>query len=315
MKDNITISYDLDTFMKYKELNHMLPAPLKPLCNDIGGSVIIRDILLKDVTTVIDSFMNGKNPNDMILKNSIIENLNKISDKNYDQILTSLKSLNYVRGDHFETLISDILIRAMNDTPAIKLDLGTTQRCQSDLLSDIVLEFFPLSIKEDNGTEVKFSLLFLKQCQKYFLDFTNPMKPLDLNNLYRVDHYKGFLNFLGILFKNKVLSYDITISCLTKLKDLMFNTQWGQIEAENLYEGYKKLTQHIYYFYDRKDSYGTEEIYNKTKKFINDIKNIHESIKQQNEKINKLKNFTKMYHRDFENKINSLLSKIEKYKP
>ena len=69
----INISYDLNKFMEYKDKNMMLPVNLKPICNEYGGTLIIRDIILKEVANVIDNFNSGKNPNDIIFKNSIIE--------------------------------------------------------------------------------------------------------------------------------------------------------------------------------------------------------------------------------------------------
>jgi hypothetical protein len=52
----INITYCLDDFMKYKDMNNYLPVNLKPICNDIGGTVILRDLILKEVGLVIDSF-------------------------------------------------------------------------------------------------------------------------------------------------------------------------------------------------------------------------------------------------------------------
>ena len=65
----------------------MLPCNIKSFCNEMGGNLMLRDGMVKECGNIIDSFLNGKNPNDIIFKNNIIEALNKISQKNYIQIL------------------------------------------------------------------------------------------------------------------------------------------------------------------------------------------------------------------------------------
>ena len=87
MAKSINISYNLDEFMQYKQNNMMLPSNLKSFCNDIGGVLIFRDAIVKEASNIVDSFLSGKNPNDIIFKNSIIELMNKITQRNYQQIL------------------------------------------------------------------------------------------------------------------------------------------------------------------------------------------------------------------------------------
>lgn len=298
----INISYSLEDFIKYKDRNMMLPPNLKPICNDMGGILILRDVVLKEIKLVIDNFNSGKNPNDITFKNSIIENLNKLNQKNYNQILESLRNLSYTKYEHFLTLISDLLTRSMTDTIAIKgIELPADQKSQSDLYGDIVCEFSSLMIKEKN-IDVKFITLFLDQCQKLFMDFTDSKKPLDQNNQYRVDNFKGFMNFLGVLFRKNIISNKIISNCLDKLVKLMYYETWGQAEAENVYDGYKRLLYNVYLHYKK------SEVKNKSdKEFIEVILKIHSTIKTQNDANNKLRKFTMMSHKDLETKINKLI--------
>ena len=297
----INITYSLEDFMKYKDRNMMLPPNLKPICNDMGGVLILRDVILKEVKVVIDNFNSGKNPNDIIFKNIIIENLNKINQKNYNMILESLRNLTYTKQDHFLTLISDIMTRAMTDNIAIKgVELPPEQKSLSDLYGDIISEFSSLMIKSQN-VEVKFLILFLDQCQKLFVDFTDIKKPLDQNNQYRVDNFKGFTNFLGILFKKHIVSRKIVVSCLEKLVKLMFVDSWGQAESENVYEGYKRLVYNVYSYHIKKDLSQAD------KDFLASILKIHSSIKTLNDTNTKLRKFTMMSHKDLETKIQKLI--------
>jgi hypothetical protein len=302
---NIKVSYDLDKFMEYKDRNMMLPLNLKPICNEYGGTFIIRDILLKEVGAVIDNFNSGKNPNDIIFKNLVIENLNKITQKNYTTIIEALKNLSYTKQDHFVTLSSDLLLRAMTDATAIKgVEMPVGQKSLSELYSDIVVEFSQLSIKENNK-DIKFINVFMDHCQRYFTDFIDPTKILDSNNQYRVDNFKGFMNFMGILFCTHILSHKIVNLCITKLRDLMNTPQWnswGQAECENVYDGYRRLVHYVFVNYSKK------QLEDSDKEFIKSILAIHNSVKETNDKLNKLRKFTMMAHKDLENKLTKFVS-------
>lgn len=292
--------------MKYKDINNFLPLNLKPICNDMGGTIILRDLILKEVETVIDNFNSGKNPNDLIFKNSIIEFLNKINQKNYDTIVDGLKKLNYTKPEHYSTLCNDVLLRAMTDMTAIKgIEMPAGQKSLSELYASIITEFQNHSVKYNNN-DIKFLTIFLDSCQKLFVDYLDPKKVLDNNNQYRVDSYKGFMNFLGILFVNKILSHKILLSCLNKVKDLMITQQWigwGQTECENIYDGYKKLVLHIVNHYQNKKDFTDSD-----KEYVNSVLVIHNTIKEINDKLNKLRKFTMMAHKDIEIKLNKLVS-------
>jgi len=298
----INISYNINDFMKYKDCNMLLPPNLKPLCNDIGGTLILRDLILKEVGMVIDIFTNGKNPNDMIFKNSIIEYLNKINQRNYSTILDSLRSLSFSKYEHFATFSLDIILRAMTDTTGIKgVEMPEGQKSLSELYADIIVEFSQLMIKDtEKDKDIKFNNVFMEHCQKYFVDFMDPSKVLDANNQYRVDNFKGFMNFLGILFEKHVISHKIIMSCVVNLKDLMYTPQWntwGPNECENAYEGYRRILNHIY------NAYNKRQLPDNDKSFIKAVLDVHNLVKIQNDKLNKLRKFTMMAHKDIENKF------------
>ena len=303
MTTKINISYNLDKFMQYKDSNSMLPTNLKPLCNEFGGTLILRDIIMKEVNNVIETFTSGKNPNDIIFKNYIIENLNKLNQKNFSLIIDGLKNLSYTKHEHFATLSADILLRAMTDVTAIKgVEMPAGQKSLSELYGDIVVEFSQLMIKENNK-EIKFITVFMDYCQRYFTDFIDPNKILDNNNQYRVDNFKGFMNFLGVLFCSHILSHKIVHLCLSKLRDLMTTTQWntwGQTECENVYDGYRRLVHYVFVNYSKK------KIEQNDVDFIKSILSVHNNVKEINEKTNKLRKFTMMAHKDLETKLTKL---------
>ena len=302
----INISYNLDEFLKYKDLNMALPADLKSYCNDIGGNIYFRDTLLKESGNIIESFLNGRNPNDIIFKNSIIENLNKVNQKNYIQILENLKLLEYTKAEHFITLATDIITRGMTDVVGVKgIELPNGQSSLTDIYINIIVDFFPLQITE-NGKDVKFSTVFLDLCRKYFDDFTDPLKLLDENNSYRVDNFKGFTNLLGLLFARGLVNAKVIYMCLSKLRDLMFNTNWGQTESSNAYDGYRKILYHITVnFEHRKPSEACSE---SDKKFLTVLSELNQDIKFQNKIKNRLGRFTMGSHEELDKKLSKLLN-------
>jgi hypothetical protein len=145
----------------------------------------------------------------------------------------------------------------------------------------------------------------MDHCQRYFSDFIDPTKILDSNNQYRVDNFKGFMNFLGLLFCAHILSHKIVNLCLSKLRDLMttkYWSEWGQSECENVYDGYKKLVHYVVVNYNK-----TSELKDSDKEFIKSVLSIHNNVKEINEKTNKLRKFTMMAHKDLENKLSKLV--------
>ncbi len=302
--DNINISYNIDEFMKYKELNYMLPVNLKPYCNDIGGTVYFREGMVKEVGAIIDTFMNGRNPNDILFKNSIIEALNNITQRNYQTVITNLKSLNFDKTEHFTTLASDLLICAMTDITGVKgINMPPGQISSSEIFVLVASDFFPLMI-EDNSKNIKFSSVFLEMCKRHFDDFCDSQKPLDHNNLYRVDNFKGFTNFLGLLYAKGLINSFAINDCLTRLVKLIYDTTWGQAESENVYEGFRRIMNNIIKHFEGKNP---KDFKDTDKKFLQQLQKIHVDIQTRNKSSSKLRRFTMMYHDENEKKIQKLL--------
>jgi len=309
MANKITISYNLNTFMQYKDVNHYIHPNFESLCLSSGGNLILRESILKETSIVIDSFMNGKNPNDMILKNNIIENLNKLSDKNFSQVLECLGNISYQKPEHFETLTIDILTRVMTDAIAIRFDINVANKCQSELLGDVVVAFSNLSItNEELNQVIKFNSLFISFCKKYFTDFIDVSKPLDSNNPSRVENFKGFMNFMGILYKKKVLSTDAILECLNKLRDLMFNKDWGKVESLNVLEGYIKFIGHIGQYFEKKSSFSSPDVKNTVIKQLENIISVNKTIKTYNDIHSKFKGYVMLCHNDIDKKLNNTLN-------
>jgi hypothetical protein len=306
--NNINISYNIDELMKYKDYNYMLPPNLKPFCNDIGGTVYFRDGMIKEVGGIIDSFMNGRNPNDILFKNSIIEALNNITQRNYQTVITNLKSLNFIKSEHFITLANDLLICAMTDITGVKgINVPQGQISSSEIFVLVASDFFPLMLT-DNDKNIKFSSVFLDLCKRHFDDFCDPLKPLDHNNLYRVDNFKGFTNFLGLLYSKGLINNFVVADCLSRLVNLIYNTTWGQAESENVYEGYRRIMNNTLKHIETKN---LKELKDGDKKFIHQLQKFHSEIQTKNVTASKLRRFTMMYHDENDKRIQKIIQAMD----
>ena len=84
----------------------------------------------------------------------------------------------------------------------------------------------------------------------------------------------------------------------------MNTSQWeklGQNECENTYEGYRRILYKVYQLYSKR------QLNDSDKSFIKALLEIHNAIKVQNEKLNKLRKFTMMAHKDLETKLTKFL--------
>jgi hypothetical protein len=306
--DKIAISYKLDDFMKYQDINNVLPTNLVSFCSEYGGDVVLREGLLKQTESIINNYLSGKNPNDIVFKNTTVEYLNKVSFKTYASCLETLKKLNYTHKDHFDTLASELVMRAMTDTIVVKgLELPEGQHTLSELYADIAAEFSSFLVRTAKG-DIKFVSVLMDMCQRYFVDFTDNTKPLDQNNQYRVDNFKGFMNFLGLLFNRGIISHEIIYTCLAKLKDLIFIESWGQNESENVFDGYTKLMNQILAIGEKKSVRRTHVDVD----YVNKVRLLHTEIRQKNDLKPKLRKFTMLSHRDIDNRLGKLITYIEK---
>jgi len=103
-----------------------------------------------------------------------------------------------------------------------------------------------------------------------------------------------------MLYSKNLLSYKVIIKCLEKVINMIFNANWGQSEEENAYDGYKNIVKHCI------DALERDHSSDNSKAFIKDLTNMHQTIKNNNSKNNKLRRFTMMYHDELEKRFNKL---------
>jgi hypothetical protein len=183
------------------------------------------------------------------------------------------------------------------------INMPPGQISSSEIYVLVACDFFPLMI-EDNNKNIKFSSVFLEMCKRNFDDFCDAQKPLDHNNLYRVDNFKGFTNFLGLLYAKGLINSFAINDCLTRLVKLIYDTTWGQAESENVYEGFRRIMNNIIKHFESKNPKDLKET---DKKFLQQLHKIHVDIQTRNKSSSKLRRFTMMYHDENEKKIQKLL--------
>jgi hypothetical protein len=124
--------------------------------------------------------------------------------------------------------------------------------------------------------------------------------------LYRVDNFKGFTNFLGLLYSKGLVNSFVINDCITRLVNLIYNTTWGQTESENVYEGYRRILNNTLKAIEKKTEYKDTDL-----KFVNQLMKIHHEITEKNKSSSKLRRFTMMYHGESEKRLQKLITVVE----
>lgn len=237
---NTLIRYSLDEFLLAKQKNSSPPDELLNYMDRKKGTTALRDIYIPEMRDLINAIIKNIDISEITIKNSIRECLNKINSKNYEQNLEILKSLQIKSENSIHSLIVELITRSMNDTMSIKgfIDKETI----SDINVKIVFEFSNVEIVV-NGTTIKFINMMITICKQYIDDFLNPSNALDFNNMHRVENFKGFMNFMGLLYINKIFGDRAIIACcqqIIKTLKSKFEKKKNE-ECNNIYKAYEKL--------------------------------------------------------------------------
>jgi len=200
-------------------------------------------------------------------------------------------------------LAQDIIDRSMNDPVAFK---GFNATCNDSFISDVnanvAKEFCQFCIEEDNENEpvdkVRFKNTLTGLCQKQYVEFMDESKKLDINNKHRVDNYKGFMNFIGLLYNRNILSGKIIIVCLLGIKKLIFESDWSESESENLFSGYDRLASQLIFNLTQTKA--------KDADMLSALIKITEAIGSENEKNMKLRRIPMLTHESLMTKLRTL---------
>lgn len=284
------LRYYYDDFNKFKNVNDMMPEELQKHCiNNNNINVKIRDEFSHEIIEIIDAMMKGVNPNNIIIKNTIREYLNKLTKDNYKVIIEQLEQIQY-NDDIMTTLATELIVRSMNDYISAKGFESDNETTFSDINTDIIVIFS----KKTTDNEKVFGNIIRDLCKNYFDDFINPNKSLDNNNLYRVDNFKGFMNMIGLLYNKKIIGQKVILYCLTSLCELMLNGTKTIDEVHNIFLAYERLVNQLLKLEQDKD-------------FLKKIKIFHTKLIENNNKT-KFKKFSLVAHEKLLEKIDKQLN-------
>lgn len=205
--------------------------------------------LLKEMENIIRSRTENIDPNDSSLMAFIREYLNKVCASNVSDIIGKLMALNYSTQKHFELLAQELIMKAMNDVMAHK-GMESRDRTTSEICVEISQTFFRFCLQDD---DVSFGRVLCNMCNHYFKSFMDvtldkaDKKTAFMNqfNPQRVNNYKGLANFIGLMYVAKLFPHAIIMTCLTKIKKMIVETDLSQEECDYYYTGYNRLMSHV----------------------------------------------------------------------
>ena len=297
-------SYSYEDFIKYQNLNNVLPQHLVAYCiKDHDSSMqIIQSQLEDQICNIITSVKKGDNPNDMIFKNMIKFHINTINQTNYQEILLKLKEMEYTSKSNIHFLATE-LIRCSISCPisfkGFNLQEESTHKYIPELCTDIAKQFSSFKIKI-NDDEISFHNELLAICQQYFVDFLDPNKNMDEHNTYNADNYKGFMTFLGLLYSKNIIPDGIVTRCLTLIKNTIFTLNSSEetfckrssVECNNFYKGYEHLLNHVMHTFNLK------------------IPKLIKSVKEKDSIIKNIENILKIINDNYQPEDNKIIDNI-----
>ena len=307
MSGQVLVRHDMKKLMEYKQINDVLPFELERYCFVNNSQPLdIRSEFQQDLINITTSVLNGIDPNDILLKTNIRDLLNKISSNNYSEYIDKLKNIKYENQHHFTMLVQEIIDRSMNDPVAFSGFTPTKSDTYiSDINANIAKEFCQLSIKSpDSGEDIAFKKILTSMCQKQFVEFIDVNKKLDLNNKHRVDNFKGFMNLLGLLANRGILSSKIIVICLHEIKSLIYKSDWGCQESENLFTGYNRLMSQLMHNFEMTKCKNTD--------LLEAVIKVTETIAIENESNKKLRMMPMISYQSMMEKLKLLKQKYSK---
>lgn len=273
---NVLIKYTIDQIFSCREANAVMTKELIDYCTHLDKTQMsILSDLIKPMDDVTKSHSHGINPNDISLRNIIRENLNKLNNKNYQDVLKDIKGLNYTSETHFSLLATELIIKSMSDVMACK-GVETSkpgQKTPSELYMDIALDLSQFFTEKD-GKVIKFKTVLSKLCQQYFNLLTNKNESMDKNNPLRVSNYKGFMNMIGLMYTYCLFPKEIIQLCFEKIITLITKSNLPQEDSDNYYYGYERLMNRILNHFEKTPITSTMiDDFNNIKNILHNVNN------------------------------------------
>jgi hypothetical protein len=281
-----TISRNIEDIIDCKDDNAVINKSYERFCVDKKHHTnsILLNQLIGPMSEIVNSHLKGINPNDITLMNVIRDNMNKINSTNFDSILESLKTLYYTSEDNFKFLANELISRSMNDNMATRgliPEDGTLT--PSEIYMKVALEFKDLGIIDENTQQqYDFLIIFVRLCNEYFNEFTNLELDLDMNNHYRVNNFKGFMNMVGILYSYGIFPSKMIVKLLNQLFEIITgDNELSQEQRDNYYTGFARIIERVLLKFERSSS---------TDKLIDEFDDFNKYLKDKNDELIQINN-------------------------
>lgn len=201
---------------KYVAENMVLPPSIQPYCVSNGNKVseyYKGDINTQEVKNLLNSHMvrQNRNDTDKIISESVTELLNKITTKNYNIIVESLKNLNYSNKKHIYILAEKLIIKSSTDQQRSDLYALLCKNLSDISKEDISFMSALLNIAKDIF-EIKMGKPTTTTIYERTVDYVN----IDLT---------GYMKFISDLFNKKIINDTIVRFCYTHLLTKINNQQ------------------------------------------------------------------------------------------
>ena len=268
--ENNTIRYPIEIFQKYKSLIKHKPDILDDY--EIGDEQIQYASRLKSSNVLTNTeikanlnlliYRKNMSGQDEELYDQIVSKLNKISDKNFDEIAEEIMNLPYAKSKHIYRLAESILVKSIKESS------------HSEKYARLSLSLLPCYI-EINENKIHFRTVLLTICQDIFNELIfDPKFDLQVKKKQEYDRQiaydnldlAGLTNFFGQLNKVNILPTQIISFCFDKLVKCI--ERGGA--PDNRFEGLKSLVESSIKNIKEKDQKVFNDMHSKVKHIIDD---------------------------------------------
>jgi hypothetical protein len=268
--ENNTIRYPIEIFQKYKSIIKNKPDILYEF--EIGDETIQYASRLKasniltntEIKANLNLLIYRKNMSgqDEELYDQIVSKLNKISDKNFDEIAEEIMNLPYAKSKHIYRLAESILVKSIKES------------AYSEKYARLSLSLLPCYI-EINENKIHFRTVLLTICQDIFNELIfDPKFDLQVKKKQEYDrqiaydslNLAGLTNFFGQLNKVNILPTQIISFCFDKLVKCI---ERGNV-PDTRFEGMKSLVESSIKNIKEKDQKVFNDMHIKVKHIIDD---------------------------------------------
>jgi hypothetical protein len=239
------LSYQYDEFVKYKQINNILPQHLVPFCSHETSKDVYPDISVfgETLNNIISSITMGADPNNSILKNRIKIYVGMVHQGNYEEYLLKLQEQSYFSKENIHFLLTELIICAASFPISIKgFQEDPKHKSVPEVCADILKQFIK-RVETIDDKQYSFHNELMKLCQQFFSDFVDLNKSLDENNLHTAEGYFGFMTVMGLLYARNIIGNRVVTDCLETIKRSIFcsSNLPKQLTSHNCEENCSKL--------------------------------------------------------------------------